>query len=101
MSKSILKSSLLELHSSSLLLQHYTFRPISCNLQTFRDSPGQQTAASFATIQLPLQKLLFSATMTHSPEKLAPLQLYQPILFTATGSGGQLDQGGVSTAGMK
>lgn len=53
-----------------------------CNHETVRNPPGQQTPASFATIQLPLQKLLFSATMTHSPERLAPLQLYQPILFT-------------------
>lgn len=61
-------------------------RPLSCTLQTIRHPAGAQTAASFATIQLPLQKLLFSATMTHSPEKLAPLQLYQPTLFTGTGS---------------
>ncbi|KAJ7333122.1 ATP-dependent RNA helicase ddx51 [Desmophyllum pertusum] len=73
-------------------------RPVSCNLQTIRNPPGLQTAASFATIQLPLQKLLFSATMTHSPEKLAPLQLYQPILFTATGSVNQTNDGGDYTA---
>ena len=36
-------------------------------------------------VQLPLQKLLFSATMTHNPEKLAPLKLYKPVLFTAVG----------------
>ena len=36
-------------------------------------------------IQLPLQKLLFSATMTHNPEKLEPLKLYKPILFTSAG----------------
>ena len=64
----------------------FLFRPLSCTLQTIRHPAGAQTAASFATIQLPLQKLLFSATMTHSPEKLAPLQLYQPTLFTGTGS---------------
>ena len=34
-------------------------------------------------IQLPLQKLLFSATMTHNPEKLEPLKLYKPVLFTS------------------
>ena len=59
------------------------------------------TAASFASIQLPLQKLLFSATMTHSPEKLAPLQLYQPILFTVTASVNQTKDRGETTAGTK
>ena len=68
----------------------FLFRPLSCNLQTIRQPAGAQTAASFAAIQLPLQKLLFSATMTHSPEKLAPLQLYQPTLFTGTGSVNQM-----------
>ena len=79
----------------------FNFRPVSCNLQTLRSPPGVQTAASFAKIQLPLQKLLFSATMTHSPEKLAPLQLYQPILFTATGSVNQTSDAGESVAGMR
>lgn len=68
----------------------FLFRPLSCNLQTIRQPARAQTAASFAAIQLPLQKLLFSATMTHSPEKLAPLQLYQPTLFTGTGSVNQM-----------
>ncbi|KAL9965510.1 hypothetical protein ACROYT_G029316 [Oculina patagonica] len=72
-------------------------RPVSCSLQTIRSPPGVQTAASFAKIQLPLQKLLFSATMTHSPEKLAPLQLYQPILFTVRGSVNQTTDAGEST----
>jgi len=59
------------------------------------------TAASFASIHLPLQKLLFSATMTHSPEKLAPLQLYQPILFTVTASDNQAKDSEESTAGTR
>ena len=71
-----------------------------CNPQTARNPPGQQTSSSFSTIQLPLQKLLFSATMTHSPEKLAPLQLYQPILFTVTATVNQPDNVGLSSAGM-
>lgn len=79
----------------------FNFRPVSCRLQTIRSPPGVQTAASFAKIQLPLQKLLFSATMTHSPEKLAPLQLYQPILFTVTGSVTQTNDAGESTTGMR
>lgn len=35
--------------------------------------------------QMPLQKLLFSATLTQNPEKLQQLSLYQPRLFS-TGS---------------
>lgn len=72
--------------------------PMCCNPQTARNPPGQQTSSSFSTIQLPLQKLLFSATMTHSPEKLAPLQLYQPILFTVTATVNQPDNVGLSSA---
>lgn len=34
---------------------------------------------------MPLQKLLFSATLTQNPEKLQQLGLYQPRLFS-TGS---------------
>ena len=30
---------------------------------------------------MPLQKLLFSATLTQNPEKLQELDLYQPRLF--------------------
>lgn len=35
-------------------------------------------------IQKPLQKLLFSATLTQNPEKLAPLRLYRPKYFTVS-----------------
>ncbi|CAL1585291.1 unnamed protein product [Knipowitschia caucasica] len=41
------------------------------------------TAASASPPQIPLQKLLFSATLTHDPEKLQQLGLYQPRLFTS------------------
>ncbi|XP_033847040.1 ATP-dependent RNA helicase DDX51 [Periophthalmus magnuspinnatus] len=41
------------------------------------------TAASLCPAQMPLQKLLFSATLTHNPEKLQQLGLYQPRLFTS------------------
>lgn len=34
----------------------------------------------------PLQKLLFSATLTKSPEKLASLCLHQPVLFACHAS---------------
>ncbi|XP_069820165.1 ATP-dependent RNA helicase DDX51 [Dendropsophus ebraccatus] len=41
------------------------------------------TAANYGQLQIPLQKLLFSATLTHNPEKLQKLGLYQPRLFTS------------------
>ena len=34
--------------------------------------------------KFPFQKLLFSATLTQNPEKLAILRLYQPILFSSS-----------------
>ncbi|XP_037672505.1 LOW QUALITY PROTEIN: ATP-dependent RNA helicase DDX51 [Choloepus didactylus] len=40
------------------------------------------TAASTCCPQMPLQKLLFSATLTQNPEKLQQLGLYQPQLFS-------------------
>lgn len=40
------------------------------------------TAASTCWPQMPLQKLLFSATLTQNPEKLQQLGLYQPRLFS-------------------
>ncbi|XP_040272320.1 ATP-dependent RNA helicase DDX51 [Bufo bufo] len=48
-----------------------------------RKMPGVPTAANYGQLQLPLQKLLFSATLTHNPEKLQKLGLYQPRLFTS------------------
>ncbi|XP_010599110.1 ATP-dependent RNA helicase DDX51 isoform X2 [Loxodonta africana] len=41
------------------------------------------TAASTWAPQMPLQKLLFSATLTQNPEKLQQLALHQPRLFSA------------------
>ncbi|XP_032126779.1 ATP-dependent RNA helicase DDX51 isoform X2 [Sapajus apella] len=41
------------------------------------------TAASICCPQMPLQKLLFSATLTQNPEKLQQLGLYQPRLFSS------------------
>lgn len=38
-------------------------------------------ASKFQQNQLPLQKLLFSATLTQNPEKLSQLSLFKPILF--------------------
>ncbi|NWV01148.1 DDX51 helicase, partial [Upupa epops] len=48
-----------------------------------RTKPGPVTAASSCYPQIPLQKLLFSATLTQDPEKLQQLDLFQPHLFTS------------------
>ncbi|XP_053443133.1 ATP-dependent RNA helicase DDX51 isoform X3 [Nycticebus coucang] len=42
------------------------------------------TAASTYCPQMPLQKLLFSATLTQNPEKLQQLGLHQPRLFSTS-----------------
>ncbi|KAH0509090.1 ATP-dependent RNA helicase DDX51 [Microtus ochrogaster] len=47
-----------------------------------RTQPQAVTAASTCSPQMPLQKLLFSATLTQNPEKLQRLGLYQPRLFS-------------------
>ncbi|XP_055462372.1 ATP-dependent RNA helicase DDX51 [Psammomys obesus] len=47
-----------------------------------RTQPQAVTAASTCFPQMPLQKLLFSATLTQNPEKLQRLGLYQPRLFS-------------------
>ncbi|XP_043413186.1 ATP-dependent RNA helicase DDX51 [Prionailurus bengalensis] len=50
------------------------------------------TAASICCPQMPLQKLLFSATLTQNPEKLQQLGLHQPRLFsTGLARGGPKD----------
>ncbi|XP_048467645.1 ATP-dependent RNA helicase DDX51, partial [Rhincodon typus] len=48
-----------------------------------RIKPGICTAASHSRLQMPLQKLLFSATLTRDSEKLQQLALHQPQLFTS------------------
>ncbi|KAJ8401062.1 hypothetical protein AAFF_G00390190 [Aldrovandia affinis] len=48
-----------------------------------RTEPGLITAASLSQPQTPLQKLLFSATLTQNPEKLQLLSLHQPRLFSS------------------
>ncbi|XP_036027904.1 ATP-dependent RNA helicase DDX51 isoform X2 [Onychomys torridus] len=47
-----------------------------------RTQPQVVTTASTCCPQMPLQKLLFSATLTQNPEKLQRLGLYQPRLFS-------------------
>ncbi|KAM9331982.1 ATP-dependent RNA helicase DDX51 [Pholidichthys leucotaenia] len=51
-----------------------------------RTQPANITAASLSPPQMPLQKLLFSATLTHNPEKLHQLGLHQPRLFSSVHS---------------
>ncbi|XP_049662129.1 ATP-dependent RNA helicase DDX51 isoform X2 [Accipiter gentilis] len=53
------------------------------NMLFQRTKPGPITAASSCYPQIPLQKLLFSATLTQDPEKLQQLDLFQPRLFTS------------------
>uniref|UniRef100_A0A8C0IMC9 ATP-dependent RNA helicase n=1 Tax=Chelonoidis abingdonii TaxID=106734 RepID=A0A8C0IMC9_CHEAB len=53
------------------------------NMLFQRTEPGPVTAASTCCPQIPLQKLLFSATLTRNPEKLQELGLYHPRLFTS------------------
>nr|XP_021405560.1 ATP-dependent RNA helicase DDX51 [Lonchura striata domestica] len=53
------------------------------NMLFQRTKPGPLTAASSSSPQIPLQKLLFSATLTQDPEKLQQLDLFQPRLFTS------------------
>ncbi|XP_041814923.1 ATP-dependent RNA helicase DDX51 [Chelmon rostratus] len=48
-----------------------------------RTEPAYLTAASLSPPQMPLQKLLFSATLTQNPEKLQQLGLHQPRLFSS------------------
>ncbi|KAM4649405.1 ATP-dependent RNA helicase DDX51 isoform 2-T2 [Amazona ochrocephala] len=64
-----------------------------------RTKPGPITAATSCYPQIPLQKLLFSATLTQDPEKLQQLDLFQPRLFTSVyseektlGDGTETDQ---------
>uniref|UniRef100_A0AAQ5X7G2 ATP-dependent RNA helicase n=1 Tax=Amphiprion ocellaris TaxID=80972 RepID=A0AAQ5X7G2_AMPOC len=51
-----------------------------------RTEPAHITAASLSPPQVPLQKLLFSATLTQNPEKLQQLGLHQPRLFSSVHS---------------
>ncbi|KAM6906126.1 ATP-dependent RNA helicase DDX51 [Lycodopsis pacificus] len=48
-----------------------------------RTEPAYVTATSLSPPQMPLQKLLFSATLTQNPEKLQQLGLHQPRLFSS------------------
>jgi len=49
--------------------------------QGTRTRPGQLTAATANIPAVPLQKLLFSATLSHDPEQLEQLNLFEPKLY--------------------
>ena len=46
-----------------------------------RTRPGLLTAAAASQHQIPLQKLLFSATLSQDPEQLEQLNLFEPKLY--------------------
>ena len=46
-----------------------------------RPSPYLTVASMRDVVTLPLQKLLFSATLSHDPEQLEQLNLFEPKLF--------------------
>ncbi|XP_041467192.1 ATP-dependent RNA helicase DDX51-like [Lytechinus variegatus] len=53
---------------------------------SIRQRPGPLTVRRSSAYQLPLQKLLFSATLSQNPEKLTQLRLFQPHLITTATS---------------
>ena len=46
-----------------------------------RKRPGPLTVVNARTPAIPLQKLLFSATLSHDPEQLEQLNLFEPSLY--------------------
>ncbi|XP_037305358.2 ATP-dependent RNA helicase DDX51 [Pungitius pungitius] len=64
-----------------------------------RNEPAHVTAASLSPPQMPLQKLLFSATLTQNPEKLQQLGLHQPRLFSSIHSHSGTPQASAQTQG--
>ncbi|XP_043102158.1 ATP-dependent RNA helicase DDX51 [Puntigrus tetrazona] len=72
--------------NSNFSLQHLRFLIID-EADRMIDSMHQSWALSLSPPQIPLQKLLFSATLTQNPEKLQLLDLHQPRLFSSTHSG--------------
>lgn len=55
-----------------------------------RPTPGALTVANTRQFQIPLQKLLFSATLSQNPDKLQQLNLFQPKLFTSVAKGSNI-----------
>ncbi|XP_038053316.1 ATP-dependent RNA helicase DDX51-like [Patiria miniata] len=54
-----------------------------CVFMESRQAPGPITVETCRKICLPLQKLLFSATLSQNPEKLIQLNLFRPRLITS------------------
>ncbi len=50
---------------------------------SWRKRPGPLNVERVRCCELPLQKLLFSATLSHDPEQLQQLQLFEPKLFAS------------------
>lgn len=55
-----------------------------------RTAPSSLNVYNSCKHHMPLQKLLFSATLSQNPEKLQQLNLFQPKLFTSVVDGGSL-----------
>ena len=55
----------------------------TCVYSQGRERPGPLTVAEIRKRKLPLQKLLFSATLSQNPEKLEKMNLFEPRLFTS------------------
>lgn len=67
-----------------LIKQDWLLRVENAVYTNTRPRPGILTANSCLKPQIPLQKLLFSATLSQNPEKLQQLNLFLPKLFTST-----------------
>lgn len=65
------------------VFRNCTFANCVCS-SSKRSSLEPSSAYNFGFISEPLQKLLYSATLTHDPEQLHTLSLYKPKLFTAS-----------------
>jgi ATP-dependent RNA helicase DDX51/DBP6 len=71
--------------SDILPFHHHTF---DSRLST----PLSAISKEFHAVHKPFQKLLFSATLSQDPEKIASLNLFQPMLFTTASSRNRLEQ---------
>ena len=55
----------------------------TCVYSDGRERPGPLNVAEVRKRKLPLQKLLYSATLSQNPEKLEKMNLFEPKLFTS------------------
>lgn len=74
---------------SRVTLKNTTTLPMLCCDDCYKQAETAKQATTVACVfslsppQMPLQKLLFSATLTQNPEKLQQLGLHQPRLFSS------------------